>query len=618
MNATAPQPSRESADFPLPAGPDELALRVLREHVASVYAAYNASVFVHFGLGAALGTAMYVHQPRTWILVWMAVHLSLGLFLFLMPRWHPGVPLADTRRWARRHSRTVTAVGVGMASAPLLFISPDDLPVTSVVTVVIIGSCARAMQLLWPLRPALYGYTLPMMLSLIAVLAWQGDAMHFFLALFSLGYLLFTLRVGNQQHRLLTDSLVLRFENEALAGQLGRQIAVAERASAEKTRFLATASHDLRQPLHAIALFGAALENELREHHGGRNARQLMRAVNALGNSLDTMLDVSRLDAGVVTPTVVPVPLDALFRSLNHMFAARAEQRQLQLRVQASGLWVRSDPQLLYRMLSNLVDNALKYTAHGGVAVRARARGDMVWIEVFDTGIGIAPEQQERVFEEYYQVHNPGRDRTQGLGIGLSIVQRLSRLLGHPVQLKSRPDRGSRFRLQLPASGADEATAPAAGFAPPFAGEAMPDPARTVRTPLAARGRILLIDDEAEVREAMAGFFQAHGLAVEAASDEAEAAELLARPVTREHPFVLLVCDYRLADGDNGLDVGRRLQRRFDLQAPLLLVTGETSPERLQRVRASGVPVLFKPVNAAALLGVLAELVPQAETETAH
>ncbi|RTQ34682.1 hybrid sensor histidine kinase/response regulator [Variovorax gossypii] len=618
MNATAPKPSRESADFPLPSGPDELALRVLREHVASVYAAYNASVFVHFGLGAALGTAMYVHQPRTWILVWMAVHLSLGLFLFLMPRWHPGVPLADTTRWARRHSRTVTAVGVGMASAPLLFISPDDLPVTSVVTVVIIGSCARAMQLLWPLKPALYGYTLPMMLSLIAVLAWQGDAMHFFLAIFSLGYLLFTLRVGNQQHRLLTDSLVLRFENEALAGQLGRQIAVAERASAEKTRFLATASHDLRQPLHAIALFGAALENELREHHGGRNARQLMRAVNALGNSLDTMLDVSRLDAGVVTPTVVPVPLDALLRSLNHMFAARAEQRQLQLRVQASGLWVRSDPQLLFRMLSNLVDNALKYTARGGVAVRARARGDMVWIEVFDTGIGIAPEQQERVFEEYYQVHNPGRDRTQGLGIGLSIVQRLSRLLGHPVQLKSRPGRGSRFRLRLPASAADEATTPSAGLATPFAAGAMPDPVRTVRTPLATRGRILLIDDEAEVREAMTGFFQAHSLAVETAADEAEAAELLARPETREHPFALLVCDYRLADGDNGLDVGQRLQRRFDLQAPLLLVTGETSPERLQRVRASGVPVLFKPVSAATLLGVLAELIPQAETETAH
>lgn len=619
MNATEPTLSHPSPP-PRPGVPGDLGLRVLREHVASVYAAYNASILVHFGLGAALGIVMYVHRPRWWILAWMAAHLSFGLALFLMPRWHADVPLQDTTRWARRHSRTVTLVSMATATAPWLFISADDLPTTSVLTVVVIGSCARAMQLLWPLKPALYGYTLPMMASLIAALAWQGDAMHLFLAVFSLGYLLFTLRVGGQQHKLLTDSLVLRFENEALAAQLGVQIAAAERASAEKTRFLATASHDLRQPLHAIALFGAALENELREHHGSRNAQRLMRAVNALGNSLDTMLDVSRLDAGVITPDIAPVSLDAMFRSLNHMFAAQAEQRALQLRVRASGLWVHSDPQLLYRMLSNLVDNALKYTAHGGVSVRARARGTVVWIEVLDTGIGIAPEQQDRVFEEYYQVQNPGRDRAQGLGIGLSIVERLSRLLDHPVQVTSRVGRGTRFRLQLP-------MVVAAPQHEQQAAASMQQPQRTAAAPVisiapaahplpsakaiqAAHGRVLLIDDEAEIREAMARLLQGHGIAVETAANEAEAIDALGRPGTQAEPFVLLLCDYRLANGDNGLDVGQRLQRRFGLDAPLVLVTGETAPERLQRVRASGVPVLFKPVNAATLLRMLGDFLP--------
>jgi signal transduction histidine kinase/CheY-like chemotaxis protein len=604
VNATEPTLSHESPP-PRPAVPGDLGLRVLREHVASVYAAYNASILVHFGLGAALGIVMYVHRPRWWILAWMAAHLSFGLALFLMPRWHADVPLQDTTRWARRHSRTVTLVSMATATAPWLFISADDLPTTSVLTVVIIGSCARAMQLLWPLKPALYGYTLPMMASLIVALAWQGDAMHLFLAVFSLGYLLFTLRVGGQQHKLLTDSLVLRFENEALAAQLGVQIAAAERASAEKTRFLATASHDLRQPLHAIALFGAALENELREHHGSRNAQRLMRAVNALGNSLDTMLDVSRLDAGVITPDIAPVSLDAMFRSLNHMFAAQAEQRALQLRVRASGLWVHSDPQLLYRMLSNLVDNALKYTAHGGVSVRARARGTVVWIEVLDTGIGIAPEQQDRVFEEYYQVQNPGRDRAQGLGIGLSIVERLSRLLDHPVQVTSRVGRGTRFRLQLPMVTAaprhDDRPA-----APAHAAATVP----VALSATAAHGRILLIDDEAEIREAMSGLLHAHGIAVETAANETEAIAALTQPDAQDRPFALLLCDYRLANGDNGLDVGLRLQRRFGLDAPLVLVTGETAPERLQRVRASGVPVLFKPVNAATLLRMLGDFLP--------
>ncbi|CAA2102049.1 ATP-binding response regulator [Variovorax paradoxus] len=594
MNATAPKPLGDPLAVHR-ADTDHSGLRVLREHVAAVYAAYDTSVFVHFGLAAALGVVMYLHVPRTWILAWMAAHLALGLVLLLMPRWHDGVPLADTPLWARRHSRTAATIGMATATAPLLFISSDDLPVTSVVTVVIIGSCARAMQLLWPLKPALYGYTLPMMLSLIAALAWQRDTMHFFLAVFSLAYLVFTLRVGNQQHRLLTESLALRFENEALAAQLGAQIAVAERASAEKTRFLATASHDLRQPLHAIALFGAALENELRTHHDGRNAQGLMRAVNALGASLDTMLDVSRLDAGVVVPAVAPVSLDALFRSINQLFAAQAEQRELQLRVRASGLWVRSDAQLLSRMLSNLVDNALKYTARGGVAVRARARGDTVWIEVHDTGIGIAPEQQERVFEEYYQVHNPGRDRAQGLGIGLSIVQRLSRLLDHPVQVHSRLGGGTRFRLCLPAAAPAEAAA-----LPPSASA----------TPGTSPGRILLVEDAADIREAMAGLFRLHGMAVDGVADEAAAVELLGRPDAQEHPFSLLLCDYRLANGDNGLDVGLRLQRRFGLQAPLMLVTGETAPERLRHVRASGVPVLFKPVSAPALLRALAQVLP--------
>jgi signal transduction histidine kinase/ActR/RegA family two-component response regulator len=599
---SSPDPSATHAAPAVAAAvPQDLALRVLREHLASVYGAYDASIVVHFGLGVALGAAMYIASPRAWILAWMAAHLLLGLALYLMPRWHADLPLDQTPLWARRHARTVTLVSLATATAPWLFISRDDLSATSVLTVVVIGSCARAMQLLWPLKPALYGYTLPMMLSLITALAWQGDGMHLFLSMFSLAYLLFTLRVGQQQHRLLTDSLVLRFENEALAERLGEQIAAAERASIEKTRFLATASHDLRQPLHAIALFGAALENE---HPQSRNAQRLMRAVNALGSSLDTMLDVSRLDAGVVEPALEPVSLDVLFRALNPMFAAQAEQRQLQLRLRASGLWVRSDPRLLHRMLSNLLDNALKYTARGGVSVRARVRrngdglGDSVWIEVVDSGIGIAPGQLDRVFEEFYQVDNPGRERSHGLGIGLAIVRRLSRLLGHPVQLRSRVGRGTRFRLVLPRCDAQAAAGPWAVRA-----ETAPAPAAPVP------GRILLIDDDAEIRAAMTELLQAHGIDLEAVAGEAEAAALLA---SGPAPFRALLCDYRLANGDNGLDVGQRLRARFDLAAPLMLVTGETAPERLQRVRASGVPVLFKPVEATALLRALADLAPGA------
>jgi signal transduction histidine kinase len=589
-----------------PAADVVLGQRVLREHVASVYDTYSASTLTHLCFVAVFGAILYaqLHDPR--LLFWMAGMVLADIYVFFTPRWYPARPAVESPYWARKISRLVTLVSMVTAVVPWLVVPAGNLPMTSLLMAVIVGSCARASQSLWPLKPALFGYTLPMSLGMITALAWQGDGLHLFLAAAGAAYLMLTLHAGIRQHRLLTDSLMLRFENEALAARLGEQIAATERASLEKTRFLGTASHDLRQPLHAIALFGAALENELRNRPEGRNAERLMRAVNALGASLDTMLDVSRLDAGVVVPEVQAVQLDALFLPLNHTFSARAEQKSLQLRVRASGLWVRSDPQLLHRMLSNLMDNALKYTASGGVTVMARDRGETVWIEVRDTGIGIAPEQSGRIFEEFYQVDNPGRDRSHGLGIGLSIVQRLSRLLGHPVQMHSRLGRGTHFRLVVQA-----ANAQASALAGPFPPQAAAADAEEQRRRGAARlpARVLLLDDEQEIREAMTGLLRSHAVEAQAVGDEASAARALAQARGEGRPFELLLCDYRLADGADGLDAGLRLSRAGDGATPLLLITGETSPDRLLRVRESRVPVLFKPVVANRLLEAMSEAV---------
>lgn len=596
-----------------------LGQRVLREHVASVYDTYVASTLTHMAFVVVFGCIIYSQLGNASLLFWIGGLVMADIYVFFTPRWTPLRPARESAYWARKISRMVTLVSMITAVVPWLIVPYDNLPMTSLLMAVIVGSCARASQSLWPLKSALFGYTLPMSLGLITALAWQGDGLHLFLAAAGAAYLLLTLRAGIGQHKLLTESLMLRFENEALAARLGEQIAATERASQEKTRFLGTASHDLRQPLHAIALFGAALENELRDRPEGRNAERLMRAVNALGASLDTMLDVSRLDAGVITAAPQAVQLDALFLPLNHTFSARAEQKQLQLRVRASGLWVHSDPQLLHRMLSNLMDNALKYTASGGVTVMARARDDSVWVEVRDTGIGIAPEQSGRIFEEFYQIDNPGRDRSRGLGIGLSIVQRLSRLLGHPVQMHSRPGRGTHFRVVLPMTQAH-----AGAMAPTLAATAgagdvqAPQAAARPALPTLPR-RVLLLDDEFEIREAMTGLLRSHAIDAHAVADENDAAAALRQASGEGRPFDLLLCDYRLADGVDGLDAGLRLahkgaERGVDAAMPLLLITGETSPDRLLRVRESKVPVLFKPVVAAELLQVMAQLVAKKPT----
>lgn len=576
-------------------------LRVLREHLSSVYAARMAGVCGHLCFTFIGGAMGYFYLKLPLVLPFVAMLACANLYVLLSPRWDAGVPLADGPRWARRHTFQMTLIGVATAPVPWFFVSTQNPQVTALMAILIMVGCGLAMQSLWPMTASLFGYGIPMMGGLIGALLWHSDGINLFLVAVGSAYLLFALRRGVLQNKQLTDALILRFENESLATRLGEQIAATERASAEKTRFLAAASHDLRQPLHAIALFGAALQKALHDHPESQNAERLMRSVNALGHSLDTMLDVSRLDAGVITPDIQPIALDALLVSLNHVFLARAEQAGLQLRVRAGGVWVHSDQLLLQRMLSNLVDNALKYTPRGGVVVRVRSRGERVWIEVRDTGIGMAPEQLERIFEEFYQINNSERDRARGLGIGLSIVQRLSRLLDHPVEVQSQIGRGTRFRVYVSATRRPAGMPISHVPATLQQEESMRQPPAQPPSRALPR-RVLLIDDEAEIRSAMSALLRAHAFDVQAVVDERAAAMALAQAESDGRPFELLLCDFRLADGGSGLEAGLRLHRRNGKPMPLLLITGETAPERLQRVRDSGVPVLFKPVNADRLL----------------
>lgn len=378
-----------------------------------------------------------------------------------------------------------------------------------------------------------------------------------------------------------------------LAHQLEAQMDLVKRTSQEKSRFMAAASHDLRQPLQAIALFGAVLEKQLQGRDEHPTAQRLMQAVSALGTSLESMLDSSRLDAGVVSTDMRPVELNTVLRELNHVFSAPAEDKGLQLRLRASGLWVQSDAQLLMRLLSNLVDNAIKYTPAGGVIVCARERGDAVWLDVVDTGIGIASEHTGLVFEEFYQVNNPGRDRAQGLGIGLSVVKRLLRLLGHDLQVMSRPGRGTRFRLVL-------RSAPSHDHGAPLPLDAA---SQTETGPLPRR--VLVLDDEGDIRLAVADLLRVHGISVVCVGNAGQAEQAIQAAACTVEPFDVFVCDYRLSQGEDGLRLARHIAGRPELALKVVLLTGETAADRLRSVQASGIQVLFKPVAAADLLRAL-------------
>ena len=573
--------------------------KILREQVAAVFVNLRQGTCSDRFVALGFASFMYWQLDEPLVLVWLALHLSPTVQLLRLTANFKALPeSAGSTVWAARYSRAIFVSSLTWGLAPLMFLPAGNLALTALVVTAITGICTSSAVLVAPLRSALYCGVIPMMAGLTLGLAFNGDSVSLLLSSWTAIYLLIILKYASQLHHLLTQSLVNRFEKEALASQLGAQMAATERISEEKTRFMAAASHDLRQPLHAIALFGAVLERDPHGPENGQYAAHLMRAVNALGMSLDSMLDVSSLDAGMVTPVPQALPLNHLFQSLNHVFSVAASEKELQLRLRASPLWVRSDPQLLQRLLANLVENALKYTPAGGALVVARLRGDEVWIDVRDTGIGMAPGQLERIFEEFYQIDNPGRDRLQGVGIGLSIVQRLSRLLGHAVHVRSRPGRGSCFRVVLPLAHAADA---AQGWAPESSGRFL----------LTARGlprRILIVDDEVDIREGMVALLRSYSVEATAVGDEGAAANSLAEAIKAGIPFDALLCDYRLAGGADGLEAGRRLQVRFGPGLPLLLITGETAPGRLRRLRDSAVPVLFKPVGAKAMLQALSDL----------
>jgi len=356
----------------------------------------------------------------------------------------------------------------------------------------------------------------------------------------------------------------------------------AESANRAKSRFLAAASHDLRQPLHALGLFADALPGHTRDDEGRELVHRIGTSVASLDALLSALLDISKLDAGVIAVERKDMRLNELFDRIANDFAPEALEKGLRLAVVATSAVVYSDPALLERIVRNLVANALRYTESGSVVVGARRRGGRIAVEVWDSGIGIAPGEREQIFEEFYQIGNPERDRTRGLGLGLAIVRRLSVLMGHDVEVSSRVGRGSVFRVLLDAGNEN-----ALG-----SGEAIARP-----PPGSMQGCcVVVVDDEPSVRESTRYLLASWGCTVVAASDPVEAITAL----EGRTPAALLV-DYRLRGGQDGLGAIVRLRAALGHAVPAVLVSGESSADELALIKASGFPLLHKPVPPARL-----------------
>jgi signal transduction histidine kinase/CheY-like chemotaxis protein len=367
----------------------------------------------------------------------------------------------------------------------------------------------------------------------------------------------------------------------------------AESATLAKSRFLAAASHDLRQPTHALGLFVTRLGQLTHDAQAIDLLANMDRAVQAMRELLDALLDISRLDAGAVPVHLQAFALNDVFDQLKAELALMAAEKGLSLRVRPCNVWVMSDPVQIHRILLNLLSNALRYTRAGSVLLACRGKGEdgRAWIEVWDTGIGIAAEHQEAIFKEFYQVDNPERERSKGLGLGLNIVQRTARLLGHPLQLCSRSGQGSRFRIELPLTAPGEMT----DRRGPGRRESLDELVGLV---------VLVLEDDELARAALVSLLTSWGATVAEAPSLVVALEQLQRGLQP----ALLISDYRLPGPENGIQAVLRLRLAAHKEIPACLISGDTDPDLMQAAKLAGLTLMHKPVRPAKLRSLIGRL----------
>ena len=584
MPAPSPAP-------PSPAGgllAREINVRV--DLISSIYSQIPAS-----SLGVLAGAltviwGMWGQVPHTTLAVWLAAIAAVLL-------WRLSLRVAFRRAsdvyrrvgtWERYWTLSTGIHGSVWGSSALFMYVPGSPEHQALLLIALFALSTAAVPLIGRHLPSLYAFVVTVLAPIIIRLALEGGAIRIMLATISALVMYGIFVFGRELNRTIIDSVRRRYENDALIEQLKEQKAQAEAARREaeetnrmKTRFLAAASHDLRQPLHALGLFSDSLQRRISDPEQKAIAKHIWESVEALEQTFDALLDISRLDAGIVQPKTEAFALMPLFERVAADCAPEAAAKGLELRVHATRLATRSDPVLVEQIVRNLVSNAIRYTDRGRVLIGCRALGPGVRVEVWDTGIGIAEDKRARIFDEFYQADE--RDRRKGLGLGLAIVRRVAHLLSIPIELESTVGRGSVFRFRLPRC------------ALPSAGKQV-----AVARPVAAvaplrEAIVLVIDDDGPVLDAMREALRSWGVtAVTARSLPCALARL---PECGRYPDAI-VSDFRLGQGASGIDAIKRIQYELGVAIPAMIITGDTAPKSLRVIQASGYCFLPKPVTA--------------------
>ncbi len=479
----------------------------------------------------------------------------------------PGPEPGAIARRLEEHRTRVLFSALAWGSAGILLFDRDDMTRQLALTVVLVSS-GIAFSLSASAHAATLKLALPLLLGpIILSLLFSPQPYMWVMALMGTSFYLLMLRLITDRGQQLEESLNLRL--------------IAQEAQEEKQRFFAAASHDLRQPLQALSLYQGVLSK------GDLNPNVVQRmgdCIEALDRLLAGVLDISRLDSGKVVPNPIPIHLPPLMLRVASMHEPAMREKGLRLRLHAQDVWVLSDPALLERILSNLLSNATRYTDSGGVLFAARRRGEKIQLQIVDTGIGIEAEAFQSIFSEFTQLNNPARDPAMGSGLGLATVHRMVHLLGHEIQLKSVPGKGSCFQLAIPA-----VSAPTLACGPPFT----PEPDST--TTALARRRVLVVEDNALVADALCTMMRAWNLDVTLAGDAHSAMAAL-----QQAAFDVVISDWRLPGEKDGVAVLRYAREQQPALQLAALLTGDNAEDLRNEFS-----VITKPVRALRLRALL-------------
>ncbi|MBC5785251.1 response regulator [Ramlibacter sp. USB13] len=563
---------------------------MLRERVR-LLAEQSAGAAASTFLGALLIGVVLASGPSRWhAVLWIAAYIGPAFLRVTFSRRVLADKVPADAAALRRYLGFALFNGVWTGALPVAFFSGLSAEGRAALTVVSLLALTAGAATFASYRTG-YLYVLALALPpLIAYWAQLGGSHAWIVVVTLLVFGALMVRLSGHLAEVFERSVLIRFERERVVEQLRREKEETERArekaeeaSRSKSRFLASASHDLRQPVHALGLFSSVLDASAETPQLRTLAQHIASVSDILKKLLDNLLDISRLDAGVVSVSVQPVSLQALVDGLATEAGRLVSGRPVEIVAQAEDLRVVLDPVHVERCLRNLLDNACKFTQRGRIALHAAREGEDLVFRVSDTGIGIPPDQLDLVFEEFYQVGNKARDQAQGLGLGLSIVARLAALMQGEVRVESLAGHGSTFQLRIPYVAAQRAV--------PRAQE------RGGGAPDLHDRRILIVDDEALVRASMRELLTAWGAEVDEADGWRQASAI---GEDQAQAWDLCLCDLRLRDGEDGLDTAQRL-RVLQPELPVVLITGDTAPARIEQAARTRLPLLHKPVGPAEL-----------------